>query len=163
MVRTVIVARDLDFDYSKERWSGQKERIGCALKIETVSRNKWRKCKMSFLSGHHYFLRLCVPVIYTSRLQSKIATGKRSLSHRAFSSTAFVSERVSSVRFMPGYWDYFEEMVRRSARPHILQSIERNAIAIDSLFMRICREWIRMIKFIRLYSKLCNHTLIDRH
>lgn len=73
-----------------------------------------------------------------------------------------VSERVSSVRFMPGYWDYFEEMVRRSARPHILQSIERNAIAIDSLFMRICREWIRMIKFIRLYSKLCNHTLIDR-
>lgn len=89
MVRTVIVARDLDFDYSKERWSGQKERIGCALKIETVSRNKWRKCKMPFLSGHHYFLRLCVPVIYTPRLQSKIATGKRSLSHRAFSSTAF--------------------------------------------------------------------------
>lgn len=30
---------DLDFDYLKEKWSG--ERIGCALKIETASRNKW--------------------------------------------------------------------------------------------------------------------------
>lgn len=45
-----------------------------------------------------YFLRLCVPVIYMSRLQSKIATGKRSLSHRVFSLTASrVSERVSSM------------------------------------------------------------------
>lgn len=41
-----------------------------------------------------------VPVIYTSRLQSKIATGKRSLSHRAFSLTV-LSERASSVRFIP--------------------------------------------------------------
>lgn len=41
---------DLDFDYLKEKCSG--ERIGCALKIETASRNKWWKCKMPFLSGY---------------------------------------------------------------------------------------------------------------
>lgn len=29
MVRTVIVARDLDFDYSKERWSGEGEDRVC--------------------------------------------------------------------------------------------------------------------------------------